>query len=108
MKYVNENGDRVEIVVRADCMRYGDDVRYIVSDVLVTPPRKRKAKSLAADIRERYDYRRGNTNERTEYVRQEFVKFCTQERIDQAIQEAYAELHERIKPENAEIDYRVY
>lgn len=110
MKYVNENGDRVEIVVNVKGMQYGvgKGITYTVSDVLITPPRKRKAKSYAAEIRDRYEYRSLDYGKRPEYVHQQFVKLCTQERIDQAVQETYAELHEQIKLENATVDYHVY
>lgn len=110
MKYVNENGERVEIVVDVRGLRYGSDkgITYVVTDVLVTPPRKRKAKSHAAEIRDRYEYRSLDYDKRPEYVHQQFVKLCTQERIDQAVQEAYAKLHEQIKPGNAAVDYHVY
>lgn len=107
MKYVNENGERVEIIVRITGVQYGD-FTYTVSDVLITPPRKRKAKSFAAEIRDRHEYRSLAYDKRPEYVHKKFAELCTQERIDQAVQEAYAKLHEQIKPENARVEYRVY
>ncbi len=107
MKYVNERGERVEICVRTR-MDYGNEVSYIVSDILVTPPRKRKPSSFAEKIRDHYAYRSTPYEQRGEYVQQEFLKICSQEQIDQAVHEAYEELNEKIRPGKAKVEYRVY
>lgn len=102
MTFVNENKDRVEIVVRA-IQDYNGKCRYRLEDIYITPYRKRKQISLAAQIRDRYDYRRLGYDERPEYLHKEYLKYCTEEQIWEAMQEAYQEM----APSKGDIEYRV-
>lgn len=101
MTIINEKKERVEIVVYT-YIRSGR-CEYRISDILITPFRKRKALSVAAMIRDRYEYRKLGYDERLEYVHQEFLKYCTEEQIAQAVQEAY----EKLKPDADMITYHV-
>lgn len=91
MTFVNDNKERVEIVVRA-MLDYSGDCTYRVKDVYITPYRKRKPISVAAQIRNRYEYRKLNREGRLEYVRQEYLKYCTEDQIWEAVQEAYNQM----------------
>ncbi len=108
MKYVTENGDRVTIVVEFHYDEYGNMTWYNVRDVLITPRGKRKARSLASEIRDSYSYRSTPYPDRPKYVQSKFVEYCTQEQIDEAIIEKYRSIVEQINPKNVNIDYRVY
>ena len=91
MIFVNENRDRVEIVVRT-ILNYGGECQYRIEDVCITPYRKRKPISLAAQIRDRYEYRVLDRDARREYIHNEYLKYCTEDQIWEAVQEAYREM----------------
>lgn len=90
MVFVNENKERVEIVVRV--VPQYDGCTYRVEDIYITPYRKRKPISIAAQVRDRYEYRCLDREKRDDYVRQEYLKYCTEEQLWEAVQEAYQEL----------------
>lgn len=79
-----------------------DCATYTVSDILITPKRKRKAISIAAQIRDQYDYRCTDYLERDIYVRKQYLKYCTEEDIENALQYAYF----MMKPALADVAYR--
>lgn len=92
MTFINENKDQIRIVVRVNNYDYGGYIRFRVCDIMVKPYRKRKEISIAASIRDRYDYRVLDSDGRKEYVKNVFLKYCTQEQIDKAVQEEYKKL----------------
>lgn len=101
MIFVNENRDRVEIVVRT-ILNYGGECQYRIEDVYITPYRKRNPISLAAQIRDRYEYRVLDRDARREYIHNEYLKYCTEDQIWEAVQEAYREM----APTKDGIEYR--
>ncbi len=101
MTFINDKKERVQIMVYT-YIRSGR-CEYRITDILITPFRKRKALSLAAIIRDRYEYRQLSYDERPKYVHREFLKYCTEEQIAQAVQEAY----EGLKPDVDMITYHV-
>lgn len=101
MTFINENKDRIRIVVRVNHFGLGREIRYRVCDIMVKPYRKRKEISVAAGIRDRYEYRVLGTKERMEYAKKVFLEYCTQEQIDQAVQEEY----QRLAPTEDNLEY---
>lgn len=103
MVFLNQNKDQIRIVVqvRAD---FNGGVKYVVSDIMIRPYRKRKEISVSADVRDRYEYRVLNLEGRAEYTKNVFLQYCTQEQIDQAIQEEYA----RLAPSDSNVEYRCW
>lgn len=101
MTFINENKDQIRIVVRVN--NYGRDgfIRFRVCDIMVKPYRKRKEISIAASIRDRYDYRVLDLDGRKEYVKNVFLEYCTQEQIDKAVQEGY----EKLAPSEDNVEY---
>lgn len=90
MVFVNENKEHVEIIVKVSLQYNG--CTYRVEDIYITPYRKRKPISIAAQVRDRYEYRCLDREKRGDYVRQEYLKYCTEEQVWEAVQEAYREL----------------
>lgn len=90
MVFVNENKERIEIVVRVYLQYNG--CMYRVEDIYITPHKKRKPISVAAQVRDRYEYRCLDCEKRGDYVRQEYLKYCTEEQLWEAVQEAYRKL----------------
>lgn len=101
MMFVNENRERVEIIVRT-ILDYHGNCRYVVEDVHVTPYRKRNPISMAAQIWDRYEYRVLDRDARAEYTHQEFLKHCTEEQLWEAVQEAYRQM----APTKESVEYR--
>lgn len=101
MTFINENKDQIRIVVRVN--NYGRDgsIRFRVCDIMVKPYRKRKEISIAASIRDRYDYHVLDLDGRKEYVKNVFLEYCTQEQIDKAVQEE----HEKLAPSEDNVEY---
>lgn len=91
MVFVNENKERIEIIVGVS-LQYNNGCVYRVEDIYITPYRKRKRISVAAQVRDRYEYRCLDREKRSDYVRQEYLKYCTEEQLWEAVQEAYREL----------------
>ena len=92
MTFINENKDQIRIVVRVNNYGRDESIRFRVCDIMVKPYRKRKEISIAASIRDRYDYRVLDLEGRKEYVKNVFLEYCTQEQIDKAVQEEYGKL----------------
>lgn len=92
MTFINENKDQIRIVVRVNNYGRDESIRFRVCDIMVKPYRKRKEISIAASIRDRYDYRVLDLDGRKEYVKNVFLEYCTQEQIDKAVQEEYKKL----------------
>ena len=101
MTFINENKDQIRIVVRVNNYGYGGSIRFRVCDIMVRPYRKRKEISIAASIRDRYDYRVLDSDGRKEYVKNVFLEYCTQEQIDKTVQEEY----EKLAPSEDNVEY---
>ena len=91
MTFINENKERVEIVVETRVDFHGC-CTYRIGDIYITPYRKRKPISVAAQVRDRYEYRVLDRDNRPEYIRQEYLKYCTEDQIWEALQEAYRQM----------------
>lgn len=102
MTIINENRERIEIVVHI-ISDYTGHFQYRIDDIYITPYRKRKPVSLAAKIRDRYEYRVLGREKRAEYIRNEYLKYCTEEQILQAVQEEYR----KMEPKSENIVYRI-
>ena len=101
MTFINENKDQIRIVVRVNNYGRDESIRFRVCDIMVKPYRKRKEISIAASIRDRYDYRVLDLDGRKEYVKNVFLESCTQEQIDKAVQEEY----EKLAPSEDNVEY---
>lgn len=101
MIFVNENRERVEVIVRTLLDYYGS-CRYMVEDIYVTPYRKRDPISIAAQVRNRYEYRVLDRDARAEYTHREFLKHCTEEQLWEAVQEVYRQM----APTKESVEYR--
>lgn len=101
MTFINENKDQIRIVVRVNNYSRDESIRFRVCDIMVKPYRKRKEISIAASIRDRYDYRVLDLDGRKEYVKNVFLEYCTQEQIDKAVQEEY----EKLAPSEDNVEY---
>ena len=101
MTFINENKDQIRIVVRVNNYGRDESIRFRVCDIMVKPYRKRKEISIAASIRDRYDYRVLDLDGRKEYVKNVFLEYCTQEHIDKAVQEEY----EKLVPSEDNVEY---
>ena len=71
MTFINEKKERVEIVVRT-MLDYHGNCTYRIEDIYITPFRKRKPISIAAQVRDLYEYRKLNHEERAEYAHQKW------------------------------------
>ena len=91
MTFINEKKERVEIVVRT-MLDYHGNCTYRIEDIYITPFRKRKPISIAAQVRDLYEYRKLNHEERAEYAQQEYMKYCTEDQLWEAIQEVYHQM----------------
>lgn len=101
MTFINENKDQIRIVVRVNNYGRDESIRFRVCDIMVKPYRKRKEISIAASIRDRYDYRVLDLDGRKEYVKNVFLEYCTQEQIDKVVQEEY----EKLAPSEDNVEY---
>jgi hypothetical protein len=101
MTFINENKDQIRIVVRVNNYGRDESIRFRVCDIMVKPYRKRKEISIAASIRDRYDYRVLDLDGRKEYVKNVFLEYCTQEQIDKTVQEEY----EKLAPSEDNVEY---
>lgn len=101
MTFINENKDQIRIVVRVNNYGRDESIRFRVCDIMVKPYRKRKEISIAASIRDRYDYRVLDLDGRKEYVKNVFLEYCTREQIDKAVQEEY----EKLVPSEDNVEY---
>lgn len=101
MTFINENKDQIRIVVRVNNYGRDESIRFRVCDIMVKPYRKRKEISIAASIRDRYDYRVLDLDGRKEYVKNVFLEYCTQKQIDKAVQEEY----EKLVPSEDNVEY---
>ena len=72
---------------------YHGNCTYRIEDIYITPFRKRKPISIAAQVRDLYEYRKLNHEERAEYAHQEYMKYCTEDQLWEAIQEVYHQWH---------------
>lgn len=100
ISFKNSDGDTISIVAQY-MSSYGRCGEYRITDLLIKPYRKRKEISLAARIRDDYQYRRLDREGRAEYVHQELLKYCTQEQLDAAVIDVYKSM----RPKMDEIVY---
>lgn len=103
MVFINQNKDQIRIDVRVR-IEFDGTARYVVHDVMVKPYRKRKEISISSGISNRYEYRVLDAAGREEYVQKVFLEYCTQDQINQAIQEAYAKL----APSEGNVEYKCW
>ena len=99
---IQKEAHKVKIIVRISCDY--SKVNYRISDVLTLPKGKRKWLSAAADIRDDYSYRRLGQVFREAYVKEQYLKICTIEDIENAVNAA----HEKIKPSADNVTFGVY
>ena len=90
LEVTNENKDKVEIRVIACCDSIS--IKYRV-DLKITPYRKRKSFYLKSEIMNNYKYRSFDNNaDKQDYAKSEFLKYVTEEQINQAVYMAYESL----------------
>lgn len=102
LEVTNENKDKIKIRVNVYCDRWSDDIKYIV-DLEITPYRKRKSFYLMSVISDNYKYRSLDNSgmSRHDYAKSEFLKYVTEEQIQQAVNMAY----ESLKPTQENISF---
>lgn len=101
MTFINEQKSKIEISVRL-FVGNGNTIQYRIDDIYITPYRKRNRISVARQIQDRYEYRILDYSLREEYVHQEYLKYCTEDQLWEAVQEEY----QRIAPQKDKIIYR--
>lgn len=77
---------------------------YRVCDVLTCAKGKRKWLSTASLIRDRYDYRSLDFDEKSDFAKSEYLKICTEDDIAAALRTAY----EKMKPTERNTTFRVF
>ena len=105
--FVNERGEKVRIIVDFFYMSgYIGGVEYRVKDILFIPPGKRKPISVASQMVNDYKYRNTpfGSKEREDFIRQEFLKYCTEEQIQEAVMEEYR----KMMPSADAIHYHIF
>lgn len=100
MIFLNDNNDKIEIVVNI-VMDYSGKCRYRISDILITPYGKRKTISLSSKIKCTNEYRITGRDTLSEYIRSEYLKYCTEDQIWEAVREEY----EKMAPMRDKIEY---
>lgn len=97
---VKKDDCKLQICVSVSCA--GSSATYKVVDVRYIPKRKRKPVSIATQITSSYEYRHRDYCDRESYVKEQYLKYCTEEDIENAIQYTYS----MIKPTLADVVYR--
>lgn len=103
MTFTNKNKDKIKIIVNPS-IDFSKNCFYRVVDICITPYKKRKAISLASIIRDKNEYRMLDREGRGKYVHNEFLKYCSEEQLQEAVQEIYR----KMAPTNDRIEYIVY
>ena len=101
LEVTNEKKDKVKIHVDAYCDTWSRGITYNV-DLEITPYRKRTSFRLKSQLINDYTYRSfDNSTDKQEYAKSEFLKYVTEEQLNQAIYTAY----ERLKPTKENIRF---
>lgn len=99
---IQKDGYKVKIIVRISCDY--SKVNYRISDILTLPKGKRKWLSTAGFIIDDYSYRRLGQTHREAYVKERYLKICTIEDIENAVNAAY----NKNKPSADNVMFGVY
>lgn len=91
---------KLQICVTVFC--HCETIHYTISDILVIQKGKRKPVSICAQVRDSWEYRRREYSERTEYVKEQYLKYCTEDDIKAAVEYAYS----LISPKIEDVSYR--
>lgn len=102
-EYILQKED-CKIKIRLDLQTSYKKVVYQISDISILPKCKRKWISQGALIRETYEYRHADYNDRPNHVKQKYLEIVSEDDINKALQEFYKWLH----PEKQETFYRFY
>lgn len=97
---VKKDDCKLQILVSIRCS--GGAASCTVEDIRRTQKGKRKPISISAQVRDTWEYRRRGYDERGKYVKEQYLKYCTEEDIESAIQYAYS----MIKPTLENVAYR--
>ena len=83
---------------------FGGHPEFVIRDVQTLAKGKRKYNSIANFERDSFHYRHTEVEKRGEYIKGVFLKYCSEEDIDAAIEYVISQL----KPTRDEIKYRIY
>ena len=76
---------------------------YKISDLEILPKGKRKWISIGRELRDQYAYRVLDFDERSQYAKEQYLKYVSWEDICAAVDYAYAQL----KPDYEKLDFRI-
>ena len=79
------------------------DLTYRISDLEILPKGKRKWISIGTDIRDEYAYRVLDFDGRSQYAKEQYLKYVSWEDLCAAVDHAYAQL----KPDYEHVDFRI-
>ncbi len=83
---------------------FGGHPEFVIRDVQTLLKGKKKYNSIANFERDNFKYRHTEVEKRGEYIKGVFLKYCSEEDIDAAIEYVISQL----KPTRDEIKYRIY
>ncbi len=98
LKYKTESGQDIIIVVDL-IIGYGYQNNNIwrVADIGYKSSRQRKYSYLSTEIRDRYEYRKLDQEEREQYVKEKYIEFVGIEKIKEAVLEAWKSIMPNIE-----------
>lgn len=82
---------------------YNNKPKFVVRDILTCAKGKRKFISIGDSERDDYKYRHTDYEKREEYIKSVFLRYCTIEEIETAIDDVISQ----IRPTREEICFRV-
>lgn len=92
LEVTNDNKDKVKIRVDVYYDNWSSSFRYNVG-LEITPYRKRKSFRLKDELTNDYKYRSFDNNaDKQDYAKSEFLKYVTEDQINQAVYMAYESL----------------
>lgn len=83
LKFKKENGN--EITIHVSIFNDFTKLEFKIEDITIRPFRKQKSISLRSQIIDSYGYRRMEYNEREKHLMQEYLKYVTEEQLNEAI-----------------------
>lgn len=104
LKYRTE--DKQDIIIVIELMiEYGFQKNNIwrVADIGYKSSRQRKYTYLSTKIRNEYEYRKLNQEERELYIKDKYIQFVGEDKIEEAVMAAW----NSIIPNTKELSYRV-
>lgn len=102
-EYVLQREDgKVKIVIDLQTS-YGSKPKFVVRDIRTCAKGKRKFISIGDLERDGYKYRHTDYEKREEYIKNVFLRYCTIEEIEAAIEDVISQ----IRPTREEICFRV-